>query len=125
MKLPFGSDYQALTEDAISEVAIQAMMTMDVLRIDETRATVQQAQASSASKGVQFVADQILRLMDEVPFDRYRWSEAEIAALTEGASIFGNLCSQCHGRMGQGTPIGNGEVMAACPDQLGPRSRAL
>ena len=106
------SNYQALAADVTSEVAIQAMMTMDVLGVAETKATVEKAKASSTSEGVQFVADQILRLMDEVPFDRYRWSETQIAALTEGESIFGNLCSQCHGRMGQGTPIGNGQVMA-------------
>ena len=106
------SDYARLAEYFDPDVAIQAMMTMDILGVPETRSVVQKAKASSESKGVHFVADQIIRLMDEVPFDKYRWSEDQIAALTEGATIFNELCSQCHGTKGQGTPLGNGEVMA-------------
>ena len=87
-------------------------MTMDVLGVPETRSAIEEINSGFRSKGVAFVADQILRLMDEPPFDTRRWSDKQIAVLSEGKQIFNDLCSQCHGLSGQGTPLGNGQVMA-------------
>ena len=56
----FESDYRALLKDADIDVVIQAMLTMNVLKVADTPAAVKAILADNKARGVQFVADRIV-----------------------------------------------------------------
>ncbi|MEZ4701243.1 MAG: discoidin domain-containing protein [Rhodothermales bacterium] len=112
-----GADFRRLSLDKNPDVAIQAMLTMDVLGAPETEAAVKQAMASSPAEGVQFVAAKILE-KPESPWpgftgSTFRLTDAQKELLTKGVEIYGELCAQCHGETGRGTPFGgSGQTLA-------------
>lgn len=108
--------YHRLAQDKNPDVAIQAMLTMDVLGVPEVSATLQTAIAENPAEGVQFVGRKILT-KPASPWPHYtgnpsRLSDAQKDQLTRGKSIYDELCSQCHGDTGRGTPLGNGQALA-------------
>lgn len=108
--------YHHLAKDANPDVAIQAMLTMDILGIPELASTLQTVIAENKAEGVQFVGRKILTKPTS-PWPQYsgnpsRLSEAQKEQLTLGKSIYDELCSQCHGDAGRGTPFGNGQTLA-------------
>ena len=54
----FANDYRALAKDSNVDVVIQAMLTMNVLRVPGTPAAVKAASDANKGRGVQFVAEQ-------------------------------------------------------------------
>ena len=56
----FASDYRALAKDTDTDVVIQAMLTMNVLKVPDVATTVKAAMDGNKARGVQFVADRIL-----------------------------------------------------------------
>ena len=56
----FDSDYRALAKDKDIDVVIQAMLTMNVLKVAEASTTVKAAMDTTKARGVRFVADRIL-----------------------------------------------------------------
>ncbi len=109
------SGYIAMLKDKDVDVAIQAMLSAKILKIPELNAAIEELLKTNKAKGVQTIGDQILR-----PKEVKRWWEKSDAELTQaqktvmkkGAVIFNELCVQCHGNDGNGTPLGNGQVMA-------------
>ncbi|MCW5517157.1 c-type cytochrome [Muriicola sp. Z0-33] len=107
--------YLGLLRDNDIDVAIQAMLSGKVLKIPGLNAAIEKLLTSNKAKGVQTIGEQILR-----PKEVKRWWEKSDAELTQkqksvmkkGAVIFNELCVQCHGNDGNGTPLGNGQVMA-------------
>ena len=110
--LSLATEYRTLAQDPNVDVAIQALMTLDVLEDPNTEEAVRQAMAAHTAQGVQFVGNQILNPPQARSFGGNRLSEAETALLAQGASIYGELCAQCHGPTGLGTPLGDGQFMA-------------
>ena len=106
-------DYRRLALDPETDVAVQALLTLDVLNVPGREATIQEAQAANPAEGVQFVANQLLAPPpDPAERWRFRYAPAEIALLEQGAQIYGELCAQCHGETGRGTPFGDGQTLA-------------
>lgn len=108
----FAADYRALAQDPDPDVVIQAIMTLNTLAVPDRAATIQTAQAANPARGIQEIATRILTPLDRPSRNRFRFTEAQQALLERGATIFGELCAQCHGETGKGTPLGEGQTMA-------------
>jgi mono/diheme cytochrome c family protein len=114
----FASDYRARAADRDTDVAIQAILTMNLLKTQDATAAIQAAKASNQARGVQFVADRILN----PPAGRGGRGGVAAATLTpeqqssleRGETIYNELCFSCHGTDGSGTPQpgGSGHTMA-------------
>ena len=107
--------YQKLISDPDDRVVIQAMLTVKVLELPDMETFVASALAANTSKGVQVIGGQLMK----PPVPGGFWARAgatvspeEEVRLEEGAVIFNELCVQCHGNNGLGTPLGNGQLMA-------------
>jgi mono/diheme cytochrome c family protein len=102
------ADYRTLAGDPDPDVVIQAMLTLNLFRASDLAATVQQAQTTSKARGVQEVARQILQPARSLTFGGRGaggLSPEVTTTLQRGATIYNELCSQCHGPDGRGTPV--------------------
>jgi mono/diheme cytochrome c family protein len=112
----FAADYRALARDTDADVAIQAMLTLNLLKDPELQPAIQTAMAANPARGVQEIGAQILEqaAADAAggPFSGQQISDAERALLERGAIVYGELCAQCHGESGRGTPAGEGQTIA-------------
>ncbi len=106
----FAADYRRLASDPSVDVSIQAMLTMNTLKVPDAAAIVKAAMTANSARGVQVVGKQIL----EPPvLAGGRNLPPELRATMErGAAVFKETCSQCHGENGMGTPAGNGQTIA-------------
>lgn len=112
----FADDYRRLAGDTNADVAVQALLTMSLLAVPDLEAAVQTAMAASSARGVQLVGTQILEQAAAAaaggPFAGPQFSDADRALLTRGGAIYAELCAQCHGENGRGTPAGPGATLA-------------
>jgi mono/diheme cytochrome c family protein/glucose/arabinose dehydrogenase len=101
----FAADYRALTRDSDADVVIQAVLTLNVLKVADSSAAVSAAMSANPARGVQFVADRILN-----PPTAGRGGGAgsltpeETGILERGSVGYAEICFACHGDDGRGTP---------------------
>jgi mono/diheme cytochrome c family protein len=102
-------DYRRLTHDPDANVVIQAMMTMNTLKVPDAAATIRATVAEQKARGVQLVGTQILN----PPAGSGRnFAPAQRAVIDRGALVFRESCAQCHGEAGLGRPAGPGQTIA-------------
>ena len=109
------ADYRRMIGDRDTDVVIQAMLTASELEIPAQETVLQEAMASNKAQGVQVVGEQLLNppsLIASGGFGRSRYTDVEQNLLQEGMTAFNNLCAQCHGVKGTGTPAGPGQTIA-------------
>jgi mono/diheme cytochrome c family protein len=121
----FAADYRHLARDSDPNVAVQAMLTIDVLGVSDAEAAVRQALGASTAAGVQFVGQKLLE-KPATPWPHFtsnagRLTDAQKDQLTRGAAIYGELCAQCHGEAGRGTPFGGSGLTLAPALAASPR----
>jgi mono/diheme cytochrome c family protein/glucose/arabinose dehydrogenase len=108
----FVNDYRALAKDSNADVVIQAMLTMNVLRVPEAPAAVKAASDGNKGRGVQFVAERILNPPTGAGRAGGRGGAPltadEQSALERGSTIYTELCFSCHGEDGRGTSTPGG-----------------
>jgi mono/diheme cytochrome c family protein len=119
----FDADYRALAKDKDVDVVIQAMLTMNVLKVADASTTVKSVLDANQARGVQFVADRILN-----PPGAGRGGgrggpvltpEQQIS-LERGRGIYTEICYACHGDDGRGTPApGGGSGATLAPSLAG------
>jgi len=101
----FEADYQRLAKDTDTDVVVQAMLTMNVLKTPAAPAAVKTAMDGNRARGVQFVAE---RILNPPGGGRGRGGPALTAeqqgSLERGGSIYTEVCFACHGSDGRGTP---------------------
>jgi mono/diheme cytochrome c family protein len=108
----FEEDYKRLAKDANTEVKVRALMTGNMLKLPGMKELAQAVALEDSSAGVQLVATNIIN----PPETRYSYfgkinpnhSDEEKERVEVGQKIFQELCSQCHGTDGRGTPVGDG-----------------
>jgi mono/diheme cytochrome c family protein/glucose/arabinose dehydrogenase len=104
----FAADYQSLSTDKDTDVVIQAMLTMNLLKVAGASAASKAAMEANKARGVQFVADRILNPPAAAGRGGGRGgpplSADQQGALERGAAIYTELCFSCHGEDGRGTP---------------------
>jgi mono/diheme cytochrome c family protein len=117
------ADWRRLAEDADADVVIQAMLTLNALKVPETGVTVKLAMNARPARGVQFVGERILNPPANLFGGAARGSailnaEQQQSSL-RGAAIYNELCFSCHGEDGRGTPQPGGSGALMGPSLVG------
>jgi mono/diheme cytochrome c family protein/glucose/arabinose dehydrogenase len=121
----FAADYATLARDRDVDVVLQAILTMNTLKVANSPATIKATMDSNPAKGVQFVAGRILN----PPAAAGRGgggggaaapalTAAETAALERGQQVYAELCFSCHGDDGRGAEK-EGSATASAPPLAG------
>jgi putative membrane-bound dehydrogenase-like protein len=104
----FAADYSAMARDADTDVVMQAVMTLNTLKVADAAATVKATLESNKSKGVQLVAGTILNPPASAgrggleSFGATTLTPEEQGSLDKGREIYGQVCFACHGDDGRG-----------------------
>ena len=111
----FGKIYLEMLNDKNVDVALQAILTAHILEVPSLDQSLAELLKTNKAKGIQSIGTQILE-----PKEVRNWwemgnnqlTDAQKNSLEQGRIIFNELCVQCHGNDGTGTPVGDGLVMA-------------
>jgi len=126
----FGTDYKALVKDADTDVGMQALLTLNTLKVADSTAVISAAWEGNKAKGVQLIAGVMLKpgsstggrgasMMEGiVPF-----TPGERATLEKGQEIYTQVCFSCHGEDGRGArvPGAQNEALLGPPLASSPR----
>lgn len=97
------SSYATLMNDADSEVAIQAVLTANKLKLPNARQNIESALKQHASKGVRAIADQIINPPQPAKSKAVDFlTRAGKRLHKRGEAIYRELCHACHGSDGKG-----------------------
>jgi mono/diheme cytochrome c family protein/glucose/arabinose dehydrogenase len=103
----FESDYRALLKDTEIDVVIQAMLTMNVLKLADVQTVVKEVMNGNKARGVQFVAERIVSSIAAGGRSGGRSGSLttdQQSSLDRGGVIYNETCYACHGSDGRGTP---------------------
>jgi mono/diheme cytochrome c family protein len=109
------TDFKALLTDADTDVRIQAMLTAKVLKLPDLENSIKSAMANNTARGVKLVGEQIIsppKPRNMGPFGSPELTQAQKETVERGSVIYNELCSQCHGNNGMGTPAGDNKLLA-------------
>ncbi len=125
----FANDYKALANDADADVVMQALMTLNTLKVPEAKAVIAAASEANKTKGVQLVASAILKPVANTGrgasiMEGIRpYTAEERATLDKGQEIYTQVCFACHGDDGRGAkvPGSTSEALLGPPLASSPR----
>jgi mono/diheme cytochrome c family protein/glucose/arabinose dehydrogenase len=123
------ADYSRMAKDADADVVLQAIMTINTMKVADARTIITAAKDASPAKGVQLVAAAILNPAAGAgrggleSFGISAYTADEQATLEKGREIYTQVCFACHGDDGRGTTApGVGSLapsLASSPRVLG------
>jgi mono/diheme cytochrome c family protein/glucose/arabinose dehydrogenase len=122
-----GTDVRAIAgKDADVDVAIQAMLTLNHLKVPATADAVAAARSSHKARGIEFVGDRIVNAPAASGTALAGMTADERSSIERGATIYSESCFACHGQDGRGTPMPGGRglrapALAGSPRVLGHR----
>jgi len=96
-------EVRALADDADPNVAIQALETVKVLKLDDWKRFVSVKVVTSKSAGVQGIGKGLL--YEPKNFDAKLFTAADLKLLKKGQEVYQELCFACHGYDGLGMPM--------------------
>ena len=125
-------DYKRLTKDADADVVMQAMMTMNTLKVVDAKLAIQAVLETNKARGPQLVSNTILNppaaatgigsgLMEAIA----PYTPEEQKVLEKGKDIYASLCFTCHGDDGRGTAAPGGAAGATLGPALAASPRVL
>jgi mono/diheme cytochrome c family protein/glucose/arabinose dehydrogenase len=132
-----GADYKGMLSDRDPDTVIQAILTINTLKVADAKAAIKTALDGNRAKGVQFVAD---RILNPPAANAGRGGggfgappalkPAEEAAMERGATVYNELCFACHGEDGRGaekagTAVTMAPSLAGSPRVLGHRDHVI
>ncbi|SFT48677.1 Glucose/arabinose dehydrogenase, beta-propeller fold [Algoriphagus locisalis] len=107
------ADYREMIKDSSKDVALQALLSANVLKIDQYEELIKSTLAENQSEGIQVVGTQLLeRIAKEKEMAATKFEPEQLALFNKGRTIFDSYCATCHGPKGLGTPTGGGELIA-------------
>jgi mono/diheme cytochrome c family protein len=110
------TDYISLSKDADHSVAIQAIQSAYLLKIDGLDQLLKSTLAQHKSNGVQVVGTQLIEKMEAAKLlAETQYAPLERELFDKGKTIFDGYCATCHGIKGLGTPTGPGGVELLAP----------
>jgi mono/diheme cytochrome c family protein/glucose/arabinose dehydrogenase len=118
----FADDYRALAKDPDNDVSIQAMLTMNVLKVAGTPAFVKALMDTKTVRGVQFVGTKILAAAAASELAAARGASLtpeQRGSLDRGGTIYSEVCFACHGPDGRGTPTPGAPGSTLAPSLAG------
>lgn len=105
--------YSTAAADSNPEVAIQALLSAHVLKIEQVEKLIMDTMKKNPSQGIQVIGSQLLEKLEEAKAaSSKRFEEKELELYVAGKSIFDSYCSTCHGPKGLGSPAGEGRLIA-------------
>jgi mono/diheme cytochrome c family protein len=99
------ADVRALAHDPDPNVAIQVMLTANLLKWNDSKKFIETLVASDQALGVQQFGQQILLPPAAV---HREFTGAERKVIDRGQVIYNQLCFACHGNNGKGMPLQGG-----------------
>src|SRR5690606_5341318 len=104
----FAADYTKAATDADADVAVQAMLTANLLRIADAKAAIGAAMAARHARGVQQIGAFLLDPPAAPAVATDDMTPEHRAQIERGATIYRELCFECHGEDGRGEPLAGG-----------------
>ena len=111
----FASDYKALAKDPNHDVVIQALLTINLQKIEGHTALIESTMATSSVRGVKEIGAQLLKpggsrgqpaaFADPALAGSLGLPVEARRSLQRGAAIYTELCGTCHGPDGKGSPM--------------------
>jgi mono/diheme cytochrome c family protein len=111
----FDADYRQAATDTDPDVAIQAMMTLRVLRVADAQAVITSTMANNKARGVQELGRLALAsAAPGAPAPAGGRGGPVLAPdmqllMDRGQAIYTEICFSCHGEDGRGTPKADGQ----------------
>lgn len=109
------ASYKQALDDTNTDVAVQAMLSAKFLKLPELEANIKGLMEKNKAAGVKLVGQQIItppKGRNGGPFGGVELSKEQQEIVSRGAVIYNELCSQCHGNNGMGTPAGDNKLIA-------------
>ena len=100
----FEADYRAMTKDADVDVALQAMLTINVLKLPDAAAVIQATMDANPARGIREIGKIALEALAKGRVVATLNPDQQ-ALYERGATIYRELCFSCHGDDGRGAPI--------------------
>ncbi len=108
----FDSDYRAMAKDSDPDVAIQALLTANILKLPDVTTLAKTVVAENKAKGMQEIGTWIANGAVATGRGGGRGGAAltpeQQALMENGAGTFTSVCFSCHGNDGRGLPIPDG-----------------
>jgi glucose/arabinose dehydrogenase/cytochrome c5 len=135
--ISFEKDIRAAVADTDTKVVIQAMLTLNVLKVPDAKTVVRTAQRTNKSRGVQEIGNSLLRPAGGgFGFGGRNgpnfFTPEQQTVMQRGAAIYTELCYACHGTDGRGAPMAGAPAgtmmapsLAGSPRVLGHRDYVL
>jgi mono/diheme cytochrome c family protein len=105
----FADDYRAASRDPDPNVAIQAMLTLNLFKVPDAAEVIKAAQASNKARGVALVGARLLAPAPTTNFGGGRrggpLTPEQQQRLQQGSDVYGGVCFACHGSDGLGAPM--------------------
>ncbi|MEO8482465.1 MAG: c-type cytochrome [Acidobacteriota bacterium] len=118
----FADDYRTLAKDPDADVAIQALLTLNLFKVPDIAEVVRDVQAANKTRGVTEIGNWITR----PPAGRGAGAGGRVftadqqAVMERGGAIFNEICFTCHGDDGRGAPLaGGGQGVTMAPALAG------
>ncbi len=111
-----GGEILALCKDATVEVAIQAMLSANLLKLPEAKALIASSAQNNPVASVKGIASQILNPIGGTIGAQFTGPQRQ--QLERGQGIYLETCFACHGLDGKGTPI-EGRAATLAPPLAG------
>jgi glucose/arabinose dehydrogenase/mono/diheme cytochrome c family protein len=124
----FGADYKAMTEDSDPNVAIQAMLTLNLHKVPGAPKIIESLVASSQVRGIREIGGQILKpgaslgqrpSLADTAVGFMNFSAEQRKSLVRGEGTYKELCASCHGPDGKGAPMAGEPGMTLAPPLAG------
>jgi mono/diheme cytochrome c family protein len=110
----FAADWRTIAEtDKDTNVVIQAMLTLQHLKAPGTAEAVAKVRGSSRARGIEWVADRILKPPTAGGGRGPLLTAPESSAVERGATAYAESCFACHGEDGRGAPLPGGGGLRA------------
>jgi mono/diheme cytochrome c family protein len=100
----FAADYAAAAKDADVDVAVQALLTMNVLKVADAKAVTAATMAGNKARGVQEIGKFLLEPAATAATTTTLSPEHQ-QQIERGETIYRELCFECHGEDGRGAPL--------------------
>ena len=128
-----GAHYRAMTKDPDPPVAIQAMLTLNLLKVPQSADVIRATSEASAIRGVKEIGRQILQPQTSIgqPASNdpgvgfLNLTPDERRVLLHGESIYRELCFSCHGTDGKGAPLAGAAAGTLMAPPLAGSSRVV
>ena len=101
----FAADYRTAAKDADVDVAIQAMLTLNVLKVNDAAAVIGATMSANQARGIQEIGKFLLTPAPTTATAGRIFSAEEQKIMDRGAEVYTQLCFTCHAEDGRGTPM--------------------